>query len=144
MFSPYAAKVRKFGGAWRLVDGSHWIKHFGPQAGEAFKTLAIIKRYKLNRLCFVGRPGPSMEYFRRYGTLPAGYMPGQDCLRISPRAMRIRPIGGRFVLVQGNRLHKSFPSYREARKGLIVMRKLGARFACYVGRPGPSATYLKR
>lgn len=143
-FNPATAMVKNVGGDWKLVDGSHWIKSFGTKAGEAFKALATIKAYHLNRICFVGRPNPSMEYFKRGNQLPVGGLPAEDCIAINPMAMTIKPIGGKFVLVEGNHMHKAFPNLAEATQGLRIMRMLGARQACYIGRPGPSMTYLKR
>jgi len=143
-FNPATTTVRRFGMNWKLVDGGHHIKSFGVKAGEALRSLRIIRAYRLNRICFVGRPGASMEYFKRNASLPAGNVPGQDCLAINPFAMAIRPIAGKYVLVQGSRRVKAFPSLAEARQGLRIMRKLRARHSCFIGRPGPSMTYLRR
>ena len=143
-FSPYSAKIKKIGGAWKLVDGNHWIKSFGNKPLEALRALKVVKAYKLNRICFVGRPGASMEYFKRYAKLPAGNLPGQDCIAINPFTMTIRLIGGKYVLANGNHLVKAFPNLVEAKTGPKIMRKLRAKYSCFVGRPGPSMTYLRR
>lgn len=47
------------------VEGDHLLMDFGNKEDEARKALAIIKKYKFPRYCFVGRPNPSMTYFRK-------------------------------------------------------------------------------
>ncbi len=47
---------------WLLTDGRSRIKVF-PNRREARLALRVIERYSLNRLCYVGRPGPSFEYW---------------------------------------------------------------------------------
>ncbi|NOZ09444.1 MAG: hypothetical protein GXP09_00130 [Gammaproteobacteria bacterium] len=58
-------KVAKRKGRWKIVDGKRWVFDFGGKQKEANKALAIIKRHKFSRSCFVGRPGPSLSYLRR-------------------------------------------------------------------------------
>lgn len=143
-FNPFTTRVRRFGSTWKLVDGNHHMKSFGNKAGEAFRALQLIRSYRLNRLCFVGRPGPSMEYWKRNNKLPVGPRAGQDCVSINPFAASVRFINGRWTIAQGSHLIKAFPNRPEARKGLAIMRKHRARYSCFVGRPGPSMTYLRR
>ena len=68
----------------------------------------------------------------------------RDCIAINPFTMTIRLIGGKYVLANGSHLVKAFPNLVEAKTGLRIMRKLKARYSCFVGRPGPSMTYLRR
>ncbi len=63
-FNPLNLEVRSISGRWKIVEGSHWLMDFGNKADEAKTALQIIKKYGFNRLCFVGRPSPSMTYFR--------------------------------------------------------------------------------
>jgi len=64
-FNPGTAAVQQISGDWKIVDGSHWMFSFGAKKDEADKTLAIIRKYGLNRSCFVGRPDPSFKYLRK-------------------------------------------------------------------------------
>ena len=64
-FNPDNIEVRRFSGRWKIVEGNHWIMDFGSKEDEARKTLCIIRKYGFTRICFVGRPGPSMTYFRK-------------------------------------------------------------------------------
>lgn len=143
-FNPATTRVVRVGTNWKLVDGAHQMKAFGGKVAEARRALTIIRHYRLNRLCFVGRPNPSMEYWKRNNNLPVGALPGEDCLRIDPSRARVSNVGGNWTIVQGSHLIKAFPNRGEARIGLAIMRRHNARFSCFVGRPGPSMTYLRR
>lgn len=62
-FNPDKIEVKKIGNRWKIVEGDHWITDFGNKGDEANNALKIIKKYGFNRICFVGRPDPSMTYF---------------------------------------------------------------------------------
>ena len=62
-FNPAKVAVKKIGGRWKIVEGTHSILDFGAKADEAKMGFKIIKQYRFNRLCFIGLPGPSMTYF---------------------------------------------------------------------------------
>lgn len=58
-------EVRQIGGRWKLVDGNHWILDFGSSQAEARQALSYVLRYRFSAICFVGRPDPSVTYFKR-------------------------------------------------------------------------------
>lgn len=64
-FNPATAEVKKMGGIWKIVDGSHAMFDFGNKEAEARNALGIIKKYGFSNSCFVGRPGPSFTYLRK-------------------------------------------------------------------------------
>jgi hypothetical protein len=64
-FNPTRTEVRRVGGSWKIVDGGHWIMDFGANRSEAVKSLSIMNAYGFSRVCFIGRPNPSINYFRR-------------------------------------------------------------------------------
>jgi hypothetical protein len=65
-FDPNNTTIQRVSGSWKIVEGgTHWMFDFGGKQVEARKTLQIIKKYGLNKSCFVGRPGPSFKYLRR-------------------------------------------------------------------------------
>lgn len=64
-FNPATATVSKINNRWKIVDGSHWMFDFNNNQSEAEQSLAIIKKYKFSRSCFVGRPDPSFSYLLR-------------------------------------------------------------------------------
>jgi phosphohistidine phosphatase SixA len=64
-FNPDKIQIKYIKGSWKIVDGSHWIMDFGLKSKEAAHALQIIKKYGYDQICFVGRPKPSMTYFRK-------------------------------------------------------------------------------
>jgi hypothetical protein len=63
-FNPSTVAVKFESGQWKVVDGTHLMFGF-PNEAEAQQTLAIIKHYGFTQSCFVGRPGPSLQYMRK-------------------------------------------------------------------------------
>jgi phosphohistidine phosphatase SixA len=63
-FSPGAIEVKKVNNSWKIVEGNHWLIDFASQEAEARQALKIIQTYGYNETCYVGRPGPSMTYYR--------------------------------------------------------------------------------
>jgi hypothetical protein len=144
-FNTANTKVKHINGSWKIVDGSHWMFDFGGKKGEAIKSLQIIKRYHLNKSCYVGRPGPSFTYMKRGDHAPVGAMPGEDCVRFSTVNAKVKRINGRWKIVDGNHMMFDFAGKEgEARKSLAVIRKYGFNKSCFVGRPNPSFSYLRR
>ena len=64
-FNPDNLQVQKVQGRWKITEGSHWLMDFDQQENEARQALSYILRYGFRYICFVGRPNPSMTYFRK-------------------------------------------------------------------------------
>ena len=64
-FDPANLAVIEVGGRWKVAEGAHWLLDFGPGHGNAVAALHFIGTHRFNGMCFVGRPGPSMTYFKR-------------------------------------------------------------------------------
>ncbi len=64
-FNPNNIAVKQIQGRWKVVDGDHWLFDFEGNEQEARQAFAVIKKYGFTKTCFVGRPGPAMEYLRR-------------------------------------------------------------------------------
>ena len=59
---------------WVIAQGEREIIDFATKEDEARKALFIIKKYKFNRYCWVGKiENPSMEYFLLGMILRRGY-----------------------------------------------------------------------
>ena len=71
-FNPANIEVSYVGGNWKIVEGSHWILDFGQNKAEAYEAYDIIMKYGFSEICYVGRPGPSMTYFKKTGMAPIG------------------------------------------------------------------------
>ena len=143
-FDPRTAEVKQINGRWKIVDGSHWLFDFGSKSKEAKKALAIIKRYRMNQSCFVGRPDPSFQYMLVSGRAPQGSYPGEDCVSFNPRTTEVKQINGRWKIVDGSHMMFDFGNKRdEAELALRIIKKYGFTRSCFVGRPDPSFTYLR-
>lgn len=144
-FNPATTEVKNINGSWKIVDGSHWILDFGGNKAEADKALKIIKYYGFNSQCFVGRPDPSLTYWRVNGQAPAGPAPGEDAIVFNPDTIEVKQVNGRWKIVDGSHWILDFEGNEsEARTSFQIIRKYGFRYICYVGRPGPSMTYFRK
>jgi hypothetical protein len=144
-FNPATTTVANINGSWKIVDGSHWMFDFGSKKAEADRSLAIIKHYKMNQSCFVGRPNPSFKYLLVSGAAPSGAMTGEDCVSFNPATATVANINGSWKIVDGSHWMFDFGSNRaEAEQSLQIIKKHGFTHSCFVGRPGPSFEYLRK
>ena len=144
-FNPANAKVVPRNGRWRIEVDGMWLLDFGSSKAEAQQALRIIKYYKMNTQCFVGRPGPSMEFYLVNGQAPSGAIAGEDAISFNPANVQAQYINGRWKVVDGNHWIMDFnQSEAEARQALSYILRYGFRFICFVGRPGPSMTYFRK
>jgi hypothetical protein len=63
-FNPANIEVQYVRGRWKIIEGNHWIMDFDQAENEARQALSYILYYGFTYICFVGRPDPSMIYFR--------------------------------------------------------------------------------
>lgn len=144
-FNPVTTEVKNIGGRWKIADGGHLILDFGGNKAEADLALKIIKYYGMNSQCFVGRPDPSLTYWRVNGQAPAGPAPGEDSIAFNPDTIEVKKINGRWKIVDGSHWILDFEDNEaEAQTSFQVIKKYGFRYICFVGRPGPSMTYFRK
>lgn len=144
-FNPDAVSVENPNGSWKLVQGSMWMLDAGPNKAEMDKAKAIVQHYSLNRQCFVGRPDPSLSYWLSDAGAPAGAFPGEDCVRLNPNNLTVRDSGSHFTIVSnGNHFAFTAPTKAEAEEVIAVIKHYGFTRSCFVGRPDPSMSYLRR
>ena len=144
-FNPDTATVAQIQGRWKIVDGSHLMFNFGNKRNEAEHALQVIKHYRMNQSCFVGRPDPSFQYLLVSGRASVGSFEGEDCVSFNPNTAEVRYINGRWKIVDGSHWVFDFGNKEsEARQALAIIKKYGFRFSCFVGRPDPSFKYLRR
>jgi hypothetical protein len=63
-FDPDKIELVREGHQWLMTDGRSRMKMF-PNREEAEKALSAIRFYRFDRTCYIGRPNPSMVYFRK-------------------------------------------------------------------------------
>lgn len=144
-FNYSKVKIQKIGPNYTIVDGVSRLFAFGNKLSEAQKALKIIKYYKMNRTCYVGRPNPSFTYLLSNGNAPSGSMSGEDCVSFNYNNLQIKKSGSNYLIVDGTHSIFNFGSKKsEAVMALQIIKKYKFTKSCYVGRPGPSFTYLRR
>ena len=144
-FNPANAKAVQRNERWKIEVDGMWLLDFGSSETEAQQALKIIKHYKMNTQCFVGRPGPSMEFYLVNGQAPSGAMAGEDAISFNPANVQAQYVSGRWKVVDGNHWIMDFDqSEAEARQALSYILRYDFRFICFVGRPGPSMTYFRK
>ena len=137
-------QVKASGGMWKIMDGGMSILSF-PNKSEALKALDIIKHYKMNSQCFVGRPDPSMEYYLSSGQAPSGSFSGEDCISCDHSAIEVKLINGRWKIVKGSSWILDFASNEaEAKLAYKIIKKYKFTKICFVGRPDASMIYFRK
>lgn len=137
-------EIRKIESYWQLFDGSHVINVFHNPA-EAQKAKIIINSYKINQVCFVGRPHSSMVYYLANGKSPQGTSTGEDCLRFDSSRIEMKWMGGRWRIEDGTHVIIDFGDEGlECLATLQYIKKYGFTNRCFVGRPNPSMVYFRK
>jgi Lysyl oxidase len=147
-FNPRRVAAQKIGGRWKVVDGNHWMMDFGSKEADAKKAVKILKYYKMNQMCFVGRPSRKssqlMMYFRVNGQSPVGPFPGEDAIPFNPQNVAALKVGDNWKVVEGAMWMLDFgPSEANARKAAWVIKKYGFTRQCFVGRPNAPMMYFR-
>lgn len=137
--------VQKMNTRWKIIDGDHWIFDFGSDEAAAHQALVVIRHYRMDRLCTIGRPEPSFSYLLAKGGIPMGAMAGEACVAFAPQKITVSKIQGRWKIVAGRRgLFDFGRSETDARQALAVIRQQGFSQRCSVGGSGVGFTYLRR
>ncbi len=62
-FNLTTVHIARIGRDWKVVDGANWLAEFGEDKNKANALLSLIRFYRLDTQCFVGRPDPVMVYW---------------------------------------------------------------------------------
>ncbi len=125
------------GGAWKVVQGSMWMLDYGSDHSNAERAADIIRNYRFNKQCYVGRPNPSMSYWKRGNDVPSGDYPGDDCTENNPSTTHAQFVGGEWKLVDGSHWLLSFGSNAsEAHKAEELVHNYHLNRQCWVVRSG--------
>lgn len=133
-------------GGFTIVDGSHALFHFSNHA-DAVRGMDVLKTYHVTHSCFVGRPGPSMQYVLSgpSADAPSGnLLAGEDCLDFNRSNLQIQFVGGAYKIVDGSHWLLDFgSSHAEAQTALNAINFHKFDEVCYVKRPHPPLVYWK-
>lgn len=133
--------LRNEGREWRLLGDGRLMPIRFPNEAEGEQALAILETMRVNQYCTVGA---GLSYWKNENGLPTGALRGEDCLNVVTDEIGYKYVGGRHTVASANSSLFVMPTEAEARKAITIMSGLGANRVCYLGRPGPSLTYLKR
>jgi hypothetical protein len=132
-------------GRWKIIDGQRWLFDFGHSRDAAEQALEVIRHYRLNQTCSLGRPESQFTYMLSSGEAPSGRLDIEDCDRFNPDRLDVRQIEGRYKIVAGRRELYDFGQREdEAQLALEIIQKHGFGAACYAGRDEASFRYLRR
>ena len=122
-----------------------WMLDFGSSQANANKAVRIIKHYRMNRQCFVGRPNAPMQYYTVNGGAPQGALAGEDCIPFNPNNVQAKNINNRWKVVDGSHWILDFDKKEaEARIAVKIIKYYGFRYICYVGRPNAPMMYFRK
>ena len=144
-FDPATLLVQQTNGRWRVTAENHWLFDFGRNQTAAQQALNVMRRYRLDRICFLGQPEPTFSYMLAKGGAPLGAMPGEACVAFDPRKLTVSLIQGRWKIVSGGRWLFDFGRNQgDAQQALAIIRQNGFTRSCSVGPPEAEFGYLRR
>ena len=110
------------------------IINFDGDRNAAERAVEIIRHYRFDQQCFIGRPDPSMMYWKRRSGVPAGGYPGETCFGVNPDTARAKLVAGEWRLVDGNHWLLTFgTNEREARAAAEIVQRYRINRQCSVG-----------
>jgi hypothetical protein len=109
------------------------------------KVADIIRYYKMNNICFIGRSTSRPFGFMVYFTMgdnkaPQGAYTGEDVISFNPKNLKAVNEGGRWKLSDGQNTFLDFGSYTDstgstyAMQAIKVIQYYGFTYLCFVGR----------
>lgn len=142
-FDPNRIQARLIQNRWKIVDGNHWLFDFGSNQREAEQSLAILRNYRANQTCYVGRPNAPFSYILASGRPPSGRLTGEDCIPFNPANLSIRKDGNNWLLSDGSSRMLLFSHPGDAYRALDIIQQYGFQQQCFVGRPKASFSYMR-
>jgi hypothetical protein len=150
-FNNKRVELQQVNGSWKLVDNNNnWILDFAENQEEGKQAISMIQNYKLNNICFAGRPFPNHElggrlmYFLSDGQAPEGpRLDGEDSLSFENARVKAEQIRGSWKVTCGDSWMLDFGSDQSAAQNAADIIKFhGFQRQCFIGRPGPSMMYF--
>lgn len=145
-FSYQNAQVVSANGSWKVAVGKMWLLDFGPNQQQAEQALQIIRHYRLNQQCFVGRPQPSMQYYLSNSRAPVGQFPGEDSIHFDNTKLRVVNVRNRWKIIElpSHMMLDFDQNEQEAWTALRIIWKYDFSYICFVGRPNAPMIYFRR
>ncbi|WP_452599052.1 hypothetical protein [Pontimicrobium sp. MEBiC01747] len=138
--NPFSIRNLKVRGT-HIYNGNVRLMSFRSVA-DVKKAFNVIRHYNMSKKCSIG---DSFHYFLSGNNAPVGGFKGEDCLGFNPAKIQVKNVNKRWKIVEGNRYLFDFGSNRtQATQAFKIIKHYGFDAVCYVGRPKPGMTYLKR
>lgn len=146
-------RIDRQGSRYRLVDNRSILKSFSKREYAEY-ALRAIRSNRLSYQCFVGRPGPSYEYYLNDDREAprARVTRDQDCISFGENLRLERQGSGNgrtWRIVSTNSRgqtssHNSFDREDEAVRTFSILRRHEVSRQCYFQRPNPEFRYFLR
>jgi hypothetical protein len=98
-----SVKTDNKNGAWRVMSSDAAIAEFGRDKASAERAAEIIRHYRFDQQCFIGRPNVAMSYWKRGDGVPSGGYPDELCVGNDPSATHAKQVAGEWKIVDGRR-----------------------------------------
>jgi len=169
LIDPDNITYKKINGNYTLVDGNHRILNFGINRNAAYWAKRIIKHYKMNRICFIGRPNPSLTFFLcpgetilektsfyktiLLGKAPFGKFPfpssdfihvPREITNFSLKNLNIKEHRGVYTITDGKKDLFKFSDKNEVIAAFVFIKIYGFNQKCVIEKPPHSFTYLTK
>ena len=122
-------RVELVAGRWKIVDDGDFLLDFGGSQANAERGAAILAHYAIDRMCFIGRPNPSMTYFT-VGAPPRRAPWSEDSIAFDPSALVAQNQNGWIVTDGRSRLLDFGGSETEALEAIAVIKTFGFTRQC--------------
>ena len=115
------------------------------ERAESRLALHLTQHYSMDRDCRVAGTEPAFTYYKSGDKSPKGAVAGEDCVGFNPKKVKHVKKGDTYFLVEGpHSIVALGKNERSARKAKKIVREIGFRNICYVGRPQPSMVYFRK
>jgi len=135
-------RVAQIGGHWAILEGDRLLIDFDAQEIDARRALEVMTRYNADQWCSIGA-SRGLHYLLVGGRPPVGSIPGEDCRDFNASTAKVVN-SGMWLIADGNHSLFGFDSNESASQALEVIKNYGFNQSCFVGRPHPKFSYLKK
>ncbi len=136
-------RVRETGDGYAIMQSGTALATFETQEEAAYARLLIVS-YRLTQKCTLGDDELGFEYWLAGSDVPEGAMLGEDCIGFNPANLRARRSGGIWRVQDGSSILYAMETREDADAVIAILRDSGARRSCFVGRPDPGMSYIRR
>jgi hypothetical protein len=145
VFNPATTTVFQEKNIWKVRDGALTLFGFGIDRIEAENALAIIKHYRMNKSCSVGRPRPSFHYMLSGDAAPAGPFKGEVCKPFGPDTVAVRQTNNGWKIQDGERALIDFGKRKaDADEALTIIKKHGFTHFCIMATGKVDYLYMRK